>query len=209
MRRLAPIIALVLIAAPALAEGGEGGEKGEKAETPRRSYVGVEGGMTVMNEFDPHIPGVDKSGFEVGGAALIRAGRQWRDHIRFDGEVGWQGAKVGSLTGRLDIAYATANAYYDFADPGSRVRPYLGAGLGVAGGWLQSDDPNAVGPRARQSGVGFAYIIQGGARFPLNDSLSMSAAWHFLGTVALIESVSGDSIDPTMHAFMVGLHQAF
>jgi len=43
----------------------------------------------------------------------------------------------------------------------------------------------------------------------LNDAFTLSAARHFLGTAALIEAASGGSINPTMHAFMVGLHHPF
>lgn len=190
----------LVLAPPALAED---------TDQTRRWYVGLEGGMGVINRFDPRIPFIDQTDFEVGGAAVLRAGLQWRDHIRFDGVVTWEGARVDRIRGRLDIAAATANAYYDFADPDDFVRPYLGIGLGVAGGWLDSSSPFALGPLRRQKGVGLAYLVSGGGRFRLAEGLTLACAWQFLGTAALIESATGGSINPTMHAFMIGLHHSF
>lgn len=173
------------------------------------SYAGLEAGLGVMNRFEPVIPGAGRTGFEVGGAAVLRIGHQWRDHVRFEGQLGWHGSSIDGIQGRLDVVASTLNAYYDFSEPGAWVRPYLGVGLGVAGGWLESDLPSAAGAFARRSGVGMAYVVEGGGRFPLSERLSLVGAWQFLGTVSLIDDGSGGTIDPTMHAFMLGLHTAF
>lgn len=192
------IAALLLAALPAQAQDATQADPEKKGHTGRW-YAGVEGGLGVFNGFD--LPGGGDTGFEVGGAANLRAGHQWRDHIRFDGVMTWQGADAGDLAGRIDLLTATANAYYDFADPGAFIRPYIGVGVGIAGGWLH-------GGAFDESGVGFAYLISGGGRLRINDDWTASAAWQFLGTAALIE-VGGESIDPTGHGFMVGLHRHF
>lgn len=187
------------------------GEMAVAAETMSAGqvYVGIEGGLLAMNNFDPAVPGVSKTGFSVGATSLLRAGWQWRDHVRIDGQIGWSGANVDDLAGRIDLAYATANVYWDFSTPGTWVRPYLGAGLGVAGGWLSTNVPAATGPLARRSGVGLAYLFAGGGRFPLNDRWTLACAYQFLGTAALIDDGSGSTINPTMHAFMLGIHRSF
>lgn len=165
--------------------------------------------MGVFNQFDPQIPSISKTDFLVGGAAVVRGGLQYSDHFRFDGVMTWTGANVDQSSGQIDILAATANVYYDFMKPESRARPYLGVGLGVAGGWLESSAPDAIGALGQQNGVGMAYLISGGGRFALTDSLSLSLAWQFLGTAALIDSPTGSSIDPTLHDFMIGLHRSF
>lgn len=200
MRLPALVACLVFVATTAHA--GEGAARG-------RSYLGVEGGMGVYNGFNPRVPGVTDTGFEVGGAAALRAGWQWRDHLRLDVLLTWEGVRPDEIGGRIDVAAATANVYYDFAEPDAWVRPYVGFGLGVAGGWLGSNLPGSAGAFASQSGAGMAYVISGGGRFPLTDRLSLACAWQFLGTVSLIDAAAGGSIDPTMHGFMVGLHHAF
>ena len=182
------------------------------AENPRgkgSTYAGVEAGLGVINRYDPVIPGAGRTGFEVGGAAVLRVSHQWRDHIRFEGQLGWHGSAADGIQGRLDVTAATLNAYYDFSEPDAWVRPYLGVGLGVAGGWLRSDLPAAAGPLALRSGAGMAYVVEGGGRFPIGERLSLVGAWQFLGTVSLIDDGRGDTIDPTMHSFMVGIHTAF
>jgi hypothetical protein len=196
MKRFAIVAFLIMLTSPVRAT--DSGHTGDW-------YVGLEGGLGVINRFDPAIPFVGRTGFEVGGAVTLRAGLQWRDHIRFDGLLTWQGASIDGITGRMDIAASTANVYYDFSDPGAFVRPYLGVGLGVAGGWLESNPPFFIGPFGRQQGVGMAYLISGGGRFRLSETWTLACAWHFLGTAAFIEGPTGNSINPTMHAFMVGL----
>ena len=87
-------------------------------------------------------------------------------------------------------------------------RPYLGLGLGSAGGWLRRDGPPAVDLLGSPSGVGLAYLIAGGARFEIHGGLSAVLGYHFFGTAALIDNVVGNSIDVSMHEFFVGLHHA-
>ena len=172
-------------------------------------YVGIEGGLTAWNPVDPKLAGIDDSGFRAGAGVTLRAGWQWRDHVRFDGQLGWEGATLDNVAGRIDIVHATAQTYWDFAEPGAWVRPYVGFGLGVAGGWLQSDPSVAPGALATRSGVGLAYVFAGGGRFRLSDRWTLACAYRFLGTAALIDDGSGGTIDPTLHGFMVGLHRAF
>jgi hypothetical protein len=172
-------------------------------------YVGVEGGLTVWNPIDPNLAGVGDSGYRPGAGAVLRAGWQWRDHVRFDAQLGWEGTRLVDVADRIDVVHATAQAYWDFAEPGAWVRPYLGFGLGVAGGWLQNDPSLAPGVVATRSGVGLAYVIAGGGRFRLADPWSLACAYRFLGTARLIADGSGGSVDPTLHAFMVGFHRAF
>ncbi len=172
-------------------------------------YVGLEGGMGVYNGFNPSIPGVGDTGFEVGGAATLRVGRVIREHWRLESELAWNGSSIDSIAGRVDVLSWTDNLYYDFGPRDAFIRPYLGVGVGVGFGWLESNLANAAPFLTNRSGVGFSYVIEGGGRFRLSDRLMATAAWHFLGTAALINNGTGGSISPTMHAFMVGLQHEF
>lgn len=178
----------------------------ERSSLGGRTYVGVDGGLGVVNGFDSGLPGASQTGFEVGGALVIRAGRQLSDRWRSGVSLAWQRSGIAALNGRFDILAGTADLYYDFGPAEAFIRPFLGAGLGVSGGWLASD--TAGSGALTQSGVGLAYVIHGGGRFRLRDDLLFTATWHFLGTAALIERSGGD-ISPTMHAFMIGLAKAF
>jgi len=192
---------VVLLASSAYAEGAA-----TKDSELGPWYIGLEAGMGVYNGFNPVIPADTDTGFNIGGAAALRAGRAWRDHFRLETELAWNGSGIGSINGRVDVLAWTQNFYYDFGDRDAFIRPYLGAGVGLGFGWLESNLPSAAPFLTNRSGVGFAYVIEGGGRFRLTDRLSATAAWHFLGTAALIDDGFGGSISPTMHGFMLGLH---
>ncbi len=202
---LAFVVLSALGAAPALADSAETPPSHSRGDV----YVGLEGGLTAWNRIDPNLPGVGKSDFLVGAGVTMRAGLQWRDHVRFDGQVGWTGAKAGDTADRIDIVHATAQAYWDFSEPGAWVRPYVGLGLGIAGGWLQNNPANVPPASATSKGVGLAYIVAGGGRFRLDDDWSLACAYHFLGTGALIDDGQGGHVNPTLHSFMVGFHRRF
>lgn len=173
-------------------------------------YVGLEAGLGVYNGFNPVLPGYfGDTGFQVGAATALRLGRQWNDHLRMENELAWNGSAIGSISGRVDVLAWTQNVYYDFGERDAFIRPYVGAGIGLGFGWLESNLPSAAPTFTDRSGVGFAYVIEGGGRFRLTDRLSATAAWHFLGTAGLISDGLGGSISPTMHAFMLGLQQKF
>lgn len=199
-------VAFVLLLSPASAVHAEDAAASDSKPDLGPWYVGLEAGLGVYNGFNPVIPGyVGDTGFEPGAAATFRAGRSWRDHFRFENELAWNGSGVGSINGRVDVLAWTWNGYYDFGDTDAFIRPYLGAGIGVGFGWLESNLPSAAPFLTNRSGVGFAYVIEGGGRFRLTDRLTATAAWHFLGTAALIDDGFGGSISPTMHGFMLGL----
>jgi hypothetical protein len=194
------VLSLAGVALPAWAQSSASSEIGAW-------YIGIEGGLGVVNGFDPVIPGYgDDTGFNVGAAAALRSGAQVSPHMRLETELSWNGSSIESLSGRVDVLAWTQNLYYDFGEVDAFIRPYLGVGLGMGYGWLESNLPSAAPFLTNRSGVGFAYVVEGGGRFRLNDRFTLSAAWHFLGTAALIDDGIGGSISPTMHGFMLGLH---
>ena len=72
-------------------------------------------------------------------------------------------------------------------------------------------DVSAENYNTRRSRTGHWYVgVEGGMGvYSLSDQLTLSAAWQFLGTAALIERISRGSIDPTADGFMLGLHHSF
>jgi opacity protein-like surface antigen len=132
-------------------------------------YVRGDAGAAFQDEINatPKVKG--KAGWTIDAAV----GRQIDDHVRADGELLYSDAdaKVGS--GRVKVLAGLANGFYDF-DTGTKLKPYVGAGVGVGqvkldGGAFHDDD------------TGLAYQLLTGVAYPINDKLSAQVGYRYLG----------------------------
>ena len=132
-------------------------------------YVRGDVGTTYQDEINstPKVKG--KSGWTVDAAV----GRQIDSHFRAEGQLIYSDDKAKVGDGRIKMSAGLANGYYDF-DTGTKLRPFVGAGVGIGqvkldGGPVQDDD------------TGFAYQLLTGVAYPINDKLSAQVGYRYLG----------------------------
>lgn len=166
---------------------------------------------------------------EEQAAILTRLGYRLDDNIRIELEAGRRAADWGSIQGGavaptgvcgallagqnqpfdcdrvpggVSLWSVMANALYDFGQADSRVRPFIGAGIGVVRGDARfSGKLQGVGPdapwswdtsRVLQEGIvaddtafALAAQIQAGVTVRLNDRISLDATYRYLRTASL------------------------
>ena len=133
-------------------------------------YVRVDGGGALQDKLNasPKIDG--KAGWAVDAAV----GRSLGNNFRADAELGYSESKAKSgLGGHLKTVTGLVNGYYD-VDTGTAWKPFVGAGVGFGqvkldGGPFHDDD------------TGFAYQLQAGVAYPINEKLSSQVSWRYLG----------------------------
>lgn len=123
--------------------------------------------------FQPELNSTPKINGKTGWSVDAAVGRQVDEHFRVDGEVLYSQADQKNSTGRIKVLAGLANGFYDF-DTGTKIRPYVGAGVGVGqvkldGGAVHDDD------------TGFAYQLLTGVSYPINDQLSAQVGYRYLG----------------------------
>jgi opacity protein-like surface antigen len=186
MYRRSLILFVALLAAPLAAS----------AQPATGPYLSVAAGFNKMQQedVDARLGTVDVTGevltsigpalsaaFGVGfhhGLRLEAEGNYLSNRIK--GETGLSGEDLGTGTERK--FGVMGNVLYEIG--ASRVRPYVGAGAGVQ----YVHEPDAV---SSSGGVvvsvnggtqgSFAYQIVGGAAFPINKRVSITADYRFLG----------------------------
>ena len=128
----------------------------------------------------------------------------------FHGDNIWSGvpAPPDPIFGDIETHTLMANLYYDF-DLGSRIKPYVGAGIGVAYhdlGVLDCTPPIAgvCTPGNFQRGgenVTFAWSVQAGAGVDLTDRWTLDVGYRYLD----LGNVDSGSVDVT--GFANPIHQ--
>jgi opacity protein-like surface antigen len=132
-------------------------------------YVRGDAGATYQDEINSASKVKGKTGWTVDAAV----GRQIDSHFRAEGQIIYSDDKQKVGDGRIKVLAGLANAYYDF-DTGTKLKPFVGAGVGIGqvkldGGSFDHDD------------TGFAYQLQTGVAYPINDKLSAQVAYRYLG----------------------------
>lgn len=158
-------------------------------------YVRGDAGATFQDKINatPELKG------KAGWTADAAVGRQIDSHVRTEAELIYADDKAKVGDGRIKVLAGLVNGYYDF-DTGTKLKPFVGAGVGVGqvkldGGGVDDDD------------TGFAYKLQTGVAYPINDRLSAQVAYRYLGINDVkigspIDAVRGDYHD---QAVTVGL----
>jgi len=180
-------------------------------------YVTGKAGGTRLLKSD--VSGSATSGdasFDDGPVGLVGVGYGFGS-FRAEGELGYRENDLKSFTGGTGTASGEArawslmaNGFYDI-DVGGSVKPYVGAGVGVAridldgisqGGTALADDRDDV----------LAFQAMAGLRVPLSDSLSADLGYRFLATQnPTFTSVGGTGFSGRYrsHAVTVGLTWQF
>lgn len=162
-------------------------------------YVRGGAGATYQDEINatPKVRG------ETGWTVDAAVGRQIDYNFRAEGQLIYSNDEQKVGDGRIKVLAGLANAYYDF-DTGTKLRPFVGAGVGIGqvkleGGAVDDDD------------TGFAYQLQTGVTYPINDRLSAQIGYRYLGVNNVevgsgAQAVRGDYHD---QAVTVGLTYKF
>jgi opacity protein-like surface antigen len=240
--------AVIGVVAPVLAADLGGGSRGSIkddpapiVETEPRFYFGVRGGLAFLQgtDFGVSLAGSPNkvtsnydAGYFAGGMLGMHLYRLTGVRgLRGDVEAGLHRSDVRRLTsatsvgepfvfGGTDIAYGLASLYYDFPASG-RLRPFIGAGAGIAAVRLKSHgaDVPVLGTIIRlllvdDSSVAFAYHVTAGLNFEISKSVTLEAAYRYLGTVGA-ELAANDAVrtrsdvDVHDHQVMMGLRVGF
>ena len=152
---------------------------------------------------------------DIGGAFLATAGYEWASGLRVEGEIGYRingmdegtlesvdlsavgGPVVGGigiateLSGSIQSLSFMGNLAYSFDIGAGGLRPYVGAGVGVA--LLMADAaikiPAVLGaPVSEQQVVDdtatvFAYQVKVGVEYPIAEQWTMGLEYRYFGTV--------------------------
>ncbi len=129
-------------------------------------YVGVHGGIAILSSDGWNV------GPDVGGQVGYKIG-----NVRVEGAFSYYSNSTDFLGDNIVLHMTTlmANGYYDF-NFGSRVIPFVGAGIGWLHAWL-SDSVGLVVPDDNE----FAYQGIAGLNFQINDRLTFGLSYHYLG----------------------------
>lgn len=190
-------------------------------------YVGIQGGMTFAQDADNEANGVtittsQDTGFNIGGVG----GYDFGNSFRAEGEVVYRkndvdeldlsdlGLGVNTLDGTGDVSALSfmANGFYDF-DVSWPVKPYVGAGIGVASVSLNDVGATAGGltvELADDDDTVFAYQLGAGLSYPLTPSATISVDYRYFATSdPTFKDVDGDKFDSEFKSHNIGVRLLF
>jgi opacity protein-like surface antigen len=162
-------------------------------------YVRGDAGASLQDEVNstPKVKG--KSGWTADAAV----GRSLGPNVRGEAELLYSDADAKLGHSRIETVAGLFNGYYDF-DTGTALRPFVGAGVGL--GQVKLD-----GGAVHDDSSGFAYQLQAGVAYPLNDRLSAQVAYRYLGINDVKLGQGPDRINGAYHdqGVTVGLTYKF
>jgi OmpA-OmpF porin, OOP family len=189
-----PLITAITAAGLALAGAAEA-----QAIDPQW-YVRADAGAS----FQGQVNGTPKAKADTGWTGDIAVGRQFNSNFRAEGQIVYSDSDRKSVDGKIKLLAGLANAYYDF-DTGTKLRPFIGAGVGL--GQVKLDGGSAI----EDDDTGFAYQLQTGIAYPITDRIFAQVGYRYLGVADVklgsgAQSFSGDYHD---QAVTVGLTYKF
>lgn len=230
-------IATASMAVGAATAADLGGRRGSIKDSPPPAYVqeipsykfylAVRGGLSFPDDTDFNTLGVNigneyDTGYFISGAAginnLLGVGG-----LRGELEIGYSDADIKSHSvggtkftgnnafGNTNLTYGLASIYYDF-NTGTIVKPFIGAGGGIADVSFDDHGVSATGTVLSDSAIAYAYHVTAGANVEITKSLNFELAYRYLGTTgAELTARDGTttSVDTGDHQVLFGLRQSF
>lgn len=231
-------IATASMAVGTAAAADLGGRRGSIKDTPpppafvepvptHKFYLAVRGGISFPEETDFNALGLNieneySTGYFIGGAAGIN-NLLGVPGLRGDIEIGYTETDVDSHNvggvnfsganafGSTSLTYGLASIYYDF-NTGTIVKPFIGAGGGIAQVDFDNHGVSAVGTVLSSSETAYAFHITAGANVEITKDLNFELAYRYLGTTgAELTAVDGTKtdVDTGDHQIMFGLRRSF
>lgn len=172
-------------------------------------------GLQQTNDSDIDGTGINvEAEFETGIAGLAGIGFDYGSNWRAELEAGYRSADIDSVSGAagsgdVDALSLIANAFYDI-DIGSRLEPYVGAGLGLAR--VSADGASPISTTTiDDDDYGYALQAAAGVAYPLNERIKLTVDYRFLSVQDLdYTTASGVGVDADYndHSIFVGLRFA-
>ncbi len=150
--------------------------------SPPGFYVSLKAGANILDDISAGGLTADfDTGYALLGAIGYDTGDIWHlGKVRIEGEIGYRendfddigGVSVGGDVEQLSFM---ANVYHDFL-PGSRIRPYIGAGLGA----VDVDVTASLGGfAASASDTEFVYQLMAGLTFEATQNIAIDAEYRY------------------------------
>jgi opacity protein-like surface antigen len=183
----------------------------------RGVYLELETGVAAMPDAVVHGPFVDGDlelfpGFTTGGAV----GARLSPFLRLEGAMSYREAQVDSFyvegfvsenEGYFGSFSTMANAYIDFAIPGSPVTPFIGGGLGVAVVSLETYDP-FEDVHIDDDDVQLAWNVSAGAAWRLSERIDLITRYRYFATENLDEEYQDGTLRFGEADFEMDSHEA-
>lgn len=188
--------------------------------------LGVDGDFSTTAVLDAAL------GYRVNDWLRTEALLSWRPEMDFNGQSNFLGAGANQpVSGTASSVAGFGVAYVDLPRIG-QVRPFLGAGLGVAGNRMRAMTyafPSLPGTATTTTSGGYrtdlAYLLTAGISVPLGERLDLDLAYRFTdlgqvqtdaGQATVVRAsgtrsidIGGTSADLQTHGVMVNLRYAF
>lgn len=190
---------------------------------PKGPFVGIMGGANFTGDQDFRGTGADINRTvktDTGWAVIPSVGYRYGNGVRAEFELGYRSNDVDKLTGiggaagagKMTAKSAMVNLLYDM-DTGSRLMPYVGAGLGIARVDEKKVRPvGAATNRVNDDDDVFAYQSIAGLSYWVNESVELAAEYRYFATQdPKLHNSAGVRVksEYDSHAALVGLRLNF
>jgi len=143
---------------------------------------------------------------ETGFALGVAVGYAFKNNLRIEGELAYQGNKATYAESYMGDEYYSdsenihtlmglINSYYDFKNS-SDFTPYIGAGIGV-GGFVNEGASEVIG-------AAFAYQVGGGIDYSITNKISVGVKYRYMGLANEIINNSIGNSEVASHNIYAG-----
>lgn len=151
-----------------------------------------------------------QNGLNFAGALGIR----YNKNLRLEAEWGYHKAKTSMIetngrsetpvSGEIKTNTIMLTGIYDFDVNWEDIFPFVSAGAGIA--WHNGEVYEAGNMTADVSGydMGLAWTLGGGIRYDVQDGMSVTAGYRYLGTTEI--GIENATIDYGAHEFRLGIN---
>lgn len=176
------------------------------AADPAGWYASGQAGAAIQEDSSTHGAMNFQSGTDPGFALLGALGRNLGNGFRVEGEVGYRqidlnnlsisndggagaaagvgslnGVTVGNISGGNHIISFMGNGFYDFDLPNTKLKPYIGGGIGFAR--VEANDWRADNVRlVSDNDMVFAYQVGGGVSYPVSPRTDAFLDYRYFAT---------------------------
>lgn len=194
------------------------------AEESDRAYVRIDAGYGLAGDSEITTPALIGTNSDVEDGYLVSGavGYATTAGFRIEGEVSHRWNKLKPSTtldrdGKVSATSLMLNGFYEFGGSDSVIRPYVGAGAGVAFTQLKAKNSVPVLPVSiNDKSTSFAYQFMGGVAVDVSKEVTLDVGYRYFAAPSIKGSAvtapstnSAFSGDYKQHAVTVGLRFGF